>query len=72
MLFVKGAKDFGNRARYYDSEIKYFFNFLKNHIDKGDEFIIETQNIFKTCGSCRREFVMLEDYLKTQGKKLNL
>lgn len=68
--FVKGAKDFGNRARYYDSEIKYIFNFLKNHIDKGDEFIIETQNIFKTCGSCRREFVMLEDYLKAQGKKV--
>ena len=68
--FVKGAEDFGNRARFYDSEIKYIFNFLKNHIDKGDEFVIETQNIFKACGSCQREFVMLEDYLKTQGKKV--
>lgn len=67
--FVKGAKDFGDVPRNYDSEIKYIFNFLKNHIDKGDEFVIETQNIFKTCGSCRREFVMLEDYLKTQEKK---
>lgn len=68
--FVKGAKDFGDVPRNYDSEIKYIFNFLKNHIDKGDEFIIETQNIFKACGSCRREFVMLEDYLKLQGKKV--
>lgn len=70
--FVKGASDFEGKPRNYDSEIKYIFNFLKNHIDKGDEFIIETQNIFKTCGSCRREFVMLEDYLKLQGKKVKI
>jgi hypothetical protein len=69
--FVKGANDFEGNPRNYDSEIKYIFNFLKTHINKGDEFIIETQNIFKTCGSCRREFVMLEDYLKRQGKKVN-
>ena len=68
--FVNGAKDFNNQARNYDSEIKYIFNFLKNHIDKGDKFVIQTQNIFKTCGSCRREFVMLEDYLKFRGKKV--
>ena len=70
--FVKGAKDFGNRGREYDSEIKYIFNFLKTHINKGDEFIIETRNIFKTCGSCQREFVMLEEYLKLQGKKVKI
>lgn len=39
---------------------------------KCDEFIIETKNIFKTCGSCKREFVMLEDYLRTQGKKVKI
>ncbi|WP_294310472.1 hypothetical protein [uncultured Chryseobacterium sp.] len=70
--FVEGAVDFANRPRMYDSEIKYIFNFLKNHMNKGDEFIIETRNIFKTCGSCRREFVMLEDYLRTQGKKVKI
>ena len=73
-VFTGGAKtvanDFKNKPRNYDSEIKYIFNFLKTHINKGDEFIIETQNIFKTCGSCRREFIMLEDYLKTQDKKV--
>lgn len=41
-------------------------------MNKGDEFIIETRNIFKTCGSCKREFVMLEDYLRTQGKKVKI
>ena len=58
--FVEGAVDFNGRARGYDSEIKYIFNFLKEHIDKGDEFLIHTSNIFKTCGSCQRKFVMLE------------
>ncbi|OPB88639.1 hypothetical protein BB020_03135 [Elizabethkingia occulta] len=70
--FVGGAGDFANRPRNYDSEIKYIFNFLKNHANKGDEFIIETSNIFKTCGSCKREFVMLENYLKTKGKKIKI
>lgn len=37
---------------------------------KADEFIIETSNIFATCSSCSREFVMLEEYLKTLGKKV--
>lgn len=68
--FVKGTSDFLGQPRSYDSELKYIFNFLKNHINKGDEFIIETKNIFKTCGSCRRELVMLEYYLKKQGKKV--
>ncbi len=70
--FVKGAVDFRNRPRNYDIEIKYIFNFLKKHVDKGDEFVIETKNIFKTCGSCRRELVMLEEYLKSKGKKVKI
>ena len=70
--FVDGAIDFSGGIRKYDSEIKYIFNFLKNHMNKGDEFVIETRNIFKTCGSCKREFVMLEDYLRTQGKKVKI
>lgn len=72
LTFVEGAVDFAGQVRKYDSEIKYIYNFLKNHINKGDEFIIETQNIFTTCGSCRREFVMLEDYLSKLGKKVKI
>ncbi|RSC95048.1 hypothetical protein [Tenacibaculum singaporense] len=32
--------------------------------------MIETSNIFAQCTSCSREFVMLEEYLKTLGKKV--
>lgn len=46
------------------------YNFLKNHVNKADEFVIEISNIFATCTSCSREFVMLEEYLKTLGKNV--
>ncbi|WP_159319824.1 hypothetical protein, partial [Tenacibaculum maritimum] len=29
-----------------------------------------TSNIFATCSSCSREFVMLEEYLNSIGKKV--
>ncbi len=70
ITFVTGAYDLTGRARKYDSEIKFVYNFLKNHVHKADEFVIETSNIFATCTSCSREFVMLEEYLKTLGKKV--
>lgn len=70
ITFVTGAYDLTGRARKYDSEIKFVYNFLKNHVHKADEFVIETSNIFATCSSCSREFVMLEEYLKSIGKKV--
>ncbi|WP_028888315.1 hypothetical protein [Tenacibaculum ovolyticum] len=68
--FATGAFDLHGRSRKYDSEIKFIYNFLKNHIDKADEFIIETSNIFKTCGSCEKEFVLLKQMLEARGKKI--
>ncbi|GAA4760824.1 MULTISPECIES: hypothetical protein [Flavobacterium] len=70
--FVTGAYDLFGRSRKFDSEIKFIYNFLKNHAYKADEFIIETSNIFKTCGSCSREFVLLKQLLENQGKKLRI
>lgn len=70
--FVTGAYDLFGRSRKFDSELKFIYNFLKNHAHKADEFIIETQNIFKTCGSCSREFVLLKQLLEQQGKKLRI
>lgn len=70
--FGTGAYDLFGRSRKFDSEIKFIYNFLKTHAHKADEFIIETQNIFKTCGSCSREFVLLKQLLKQKGKKLRI
>lgn len=68
--FVTGAFDLQGRSRKYDSEIKFIYNFIKNHMDKADEFIIETSNIFKTCGSCEKEFILLKQILEARGKKI--
>lgn len=68
--FSQNAVDYVGRIRSFDSELKYIFNFLKNHINKGDEFVIETKNIFATCSSCKREFLMLEEYMTSIGKKV--
>jgi hypothetical protein len=70
--FVIGAYDLFGTSRKFDSEIKFIYNFLKNHAHKADEFIIETSNIFKTCGSCSRELVLLKQLLEQQGKKLRI
>jgi len=66
------ASDFEGIPRGFDSELKYIFNFLRNHLDKGDKFVIETHNIFRTCTSCRRELLMLEQYVKSLGKEIQI
>ncbi len=66
--FVENVVDINGRSRKNDSEIKYIYNFLKNHLNKGDYFIIETTNIMTACSSCRRELLMLKELLGDQVK----
>ncbi|WP_288459478.1 hypothetical protein [uncultured Chryseobacterium sp.] len=69
-VFKNGIVDYNGHGRAFDTEVKYIFNFLMKHLHKGDEFIIETTNIYYACSSCQREFVMFEEFLKTRGKKV--
>jgi len=68
--FVQRAFDFDGTSRKFDSEIKFIYNFLKKHIDKGDEFVIEFKSLLTPCDSCIREFIMLKELLEGMGKKV--
>lgn len=54
----------------FDSELKFVFNFLKNHAHKGNKFVIEIKSLIKVCGSCSRELLMLEELMNRQKKKV--
>lgn len=70
LKFAKGAADEIPRSREYDSELKYIFNFVKKHANKGDEFIVEITSLIKVCNSCSRELLMLEEYMIYRGKTI--
>ena len=40
------------------------------HLSKGDYFVIKTQNIFTTCSSCRKEFLMFRELLGKNKVKI--
>ncbi|MBK8442548.1 MAG: hypothetical protein IPL35_03640 [Sphingobacteriales bacterium] len=68
--FVEGAIDKDGRRRGFDTEIKFIFNFLKKHAHKGNRFEIEITSLIKVCTSCDRELLILQEYMRRQGKTL--
>lgn len=70
--FQKGVVDNRGQPRRNDSEFKYIYHFLKNYLNKADEFIIETKNIYFACNSCQRELLMLKVFLNKRGKSMKL
>ncbi len=70
--FVENIEDFNGRPRGADSEMKVIYDVLQNHLSKGDEFIIETTNIFRACDSCRTGLLSMMDSFKDLSKKIEI
>ena len=66
--FLKDVRDLKGARKINDSEIKYIYHFLTNHYQRGDYFVIEMENIFMTCTSCRKEFLMFKEFLGDKVK----
>jgi hypothetical protein len=70
--FNKKAIDFIPKNRRNDTEIKYIFNFLENHWDDGDRFVIQLESTFYTCQSCQGYLVYLKELAKKAGKTIDI
>lgn len=68
--FTKKAYDIDNRLRADDTELKYIFNLVENHWDKGNRFVIEMESVLYSCTSCQRYMLALQEYAAANRKEI--
>ena len=66
------AFDAATISRINDTELKYVFNFLENHLSKGDKFVIKLESVLYSCTSCQRYLLSMQKYAKSQGKIIEI
>ncbi|MBW1656754.1 hypothetical protein [Flavobacterium quisquiliarum] len=72
-IFKQKAIDIINKKkRYDDTELKYIFNFLEKHWDKGNRFEITMESTYYSCQSCQGYMLYLKQLAKQEGKVLNI
>ncbi|WP_298544763.1 hypothetical protein [uncultured Aquimarina sp.] len=65
--FLRNVEDFEGVRRGFDSEVRFIYNFIQEHLPKKGTFEITTKNIFIACDSCKRELLMLQELIKGRG-----
>ncbi|MGY3793763.1 hypothetical protein [uncultured Aquimarina sp.] len=65
--FLRNVEDFEGVRRGLDSEVRFIYNFIQEHLPKKGTFEITTKNIFIACDSCKRELLMLQELIKDRG-----
>ena len=73
-VFKKRAFDLAEipRSRQNDTELKYVFNLIDIHWNKGNRFVIELESVLYTCESCQGYLLYLKELAKTNGKTLEI
>jgi hypothetical protein len=66
--FAIKALDDGGIRRMDDTELKFVFNFLENHWNSGNKFVIEMESVLYNCSSCQRYMQALQEYGRENGK----
>ena len=71
-IFALKSLDIKNVNRAYDAEVKYIYNLLEKHWDKGNRFDIAVESSFYTCENCRDYWVALQELAVQSGKTINV
>lgn len=66
------AFDIDDVERFGDTEVKFIFNFLENHWNKGNKFTIEMESTLYTCSSCQGYLLYLKKLAKDNDKILEI
>ena len=56
--------------RNNDTELKYIFDFLANHWNSGDKFVITAKSTLYTCTSCQGYLGYLQLLAEKHGKSI--
>ncbi|MDH7911372.1 hypothetical protein [Winogradskyella sp. SYSU M77433] len=59
-------------ARFDDTEVKYIYNYLINHIGSGNRVVMEIESVLYTCANCRKYIIALKKYAETQNVDLSI
>ncbi|MDN3548799.1 hypothetical protein [Mucilaginibacter aquaedulcis] len=55
-----------------DTEMKYIFNFLEKHYNRGDQFTITLKSILYACDNCKLYLQALQNQAMLDGKILKI
>lgn len=67
-IFKIKAIDLDKGPRDNDTELKFIFNFLEQHWNKGDRFVINMESKIQICSSCQGYITSLQELAKQNDK----
>ena len=71
-LFKKKAFDLDSVDRFNDTELKFIFDFIENHWNTGNKFVIEMESTLYSCSSCQGYLLYLKKLADDSGKIIEI